>query len=337
MKARVAKVVGKCKVEIVEEEVPPPGDGEILIRVKACGLCHSDLPRYEGVKDPTRRSAMAGSTAAGSEGVDGGFPYRIGHEVNGVVEAVGRGVSGFKEGDKVGGFVPGGFATHVVCRTGRIGIIPDGVPMDTVLAEPLMCVTNIVRAASPNFGDYAAVIGAGFMGLLVVSGLARFPVREIISIDLVDERLRLAKKMGATKTVNPQEQDVVRTVMDITGGHGVDVAVELTGRYAGLALATKIVRTHRARIVAASFYSNPEMVDIGPELLTKCPIIHSTYIGYSADYVRDLAAGLWAAETGIFPIKELITHRYRFDDINAAFRTLVKNPPGFIKGVVLME
>ncbi len=337
MKARVAKVVGKCRLEIVEEEIAPPGDGEILIRVKACGLCHSDVPYYQGIKDPTRRNVTTGSGGTGSGSTDGGFPYPIGHEVNGIVEAVGLGVSGFKVGDRVGGFVRGGYATHVTCRPDRVGHIPDGVSLDTVLAEPLMCVTNIVRAASPEFGDYVAVIGAGFMGLLVGAGLSHWPVRELIAIDLVDERLQLAKSIGATRTVNPREEDAVRAVMDITGGRGVDVAVDITGRYAGLALATKIVRVHRAKIVAASFYAKPETVDIGPELLTRCPIIHASNIGYSADYARDLAAGLWAAEKGIFPIGRLITHRYRFDDISTAFETLVANPPGFIKGVVIMD
>lgn len=333
MKARIAKMVAPCKIEIFEEEIPEPQEGEFLVKVIACGLCHSDVPFYRGKKDPTRRSGGAASAESGSI-----FPYPIGHELNGVVEAVGPGVSGFKMGDRVGGLVFASFATHVMCRVGsHVGKIAEGVPLDTTLAEPLMCITNIVRAANPEIGDYVAVVGTGFMGLLTIAGLSHCPVREVIAIDLVEERLQLAKEMGATKTVNPKKQDPVAAVTEITGGHGADVAIDITGRYAGLALATKIIKPRRGKILAPSFYAEPEMVDIGPELLSKVPIIHSVHPGYSQDYARDVEAGVWAAQKGIMPIEKLITHRFKLDELNKAFETLVSNPPGFIKGVVIMD
>lgn len=332
MRARIAKIVAPCKIEIFEEEMPEPKEGEFLVKVIACGLCHSDVPFYQGAKDPTRRG---GADASASGGI---FPYPIGHELNGVVVAVGPGVKDFKVGDRVGGLVFASFATHVMCRVDSlVGKIVEDVPMDTTLAEPLMCITNIVRAANPEIGDYVAVVGAGFMGLLTIAGLSHCPVREVIAIDLVDERLQLAKEMGATRTINPQKEDPVAAVMEITGGHGADVAIDITGRYAGLALATKIIKVQRGKILAPSFYTKPETIDIGPELLSKVPIIHSVHPGYSFDYARDVEAGVWAAKRGILPIEKLITHRFKLDELPKAFELLVSNPPGFIKGVVVMD
>lgn len=332
MKARIAKIGAPCRIEIFEEEMPEPKEGEFLVKVIACGLCHSDVPFYYGSKNPTRRGGPDDSASGDM------FPYPIGHELNGVVMAVGPGVQNVKVGDRIGGLVFSSFATHVMCTVNSlIGKIVEGVPMETTLAEPLMCITNIVRAANPEIGDCVAVVGAGFMGLLTIAGLSHCPVREVIAIDLVDERLQLAREMGATRIINSQREDPVAAVMEITGGRGVDVAIDITGRYAGLALATKIIKVRRGKILAPSFYTKPEMVDIGPELLARVPIIHSVHPGYSFDYARDVETGVWAAKTGILPIEKLITHRFKLDELPKAFETLVRNPPGFIKGVVVMD
>jgi threonine dehydrogenase-like Zn-dependent dehydrogenase len=336
MKARIVKVVAPRKLEIVEEDIPKPGKGEVLVRVKSCGLCHTDLPIYEGRKGPFE-SKMVGEYEVTFQKDNPEFPYGIGHEPAGVVEEVGPGVTRFKVGDRVAGPARAGFATHAVLDVRKTVHVPDDLPLDLTLAEPLMCVTSIVRAANPEIGDYVAVIGAGFMGLLVASALAKYPVRELIVLDLIDERLAWAEKMGATITINPKKEDAEARIEELTGGRGVDIAIDITGSYSGLELATKIIKIGRGKILIPSYYGNPATVDLGTELMLKSPIIHSTHPAYSTDYLYDMATGLWAAAKGVFPIGELITHRFKLDDINEAFETLASNPRGYIKGIVTMD
>lgn len=338
MKARVAKVVAPRKLEIVEEEIPQLKAGEVLIKVKSCGLCHTEVPIYEGRKGPFGKRKVGGYECGYQEDKPR-FPTRIGHEPTGTVVEVGPEVSRFEVGDLVSGLVGGGFRTHLVTAGERLCRLPDGLALEleNALAEPLMCVANVVRVANPEIGDYVAVIGAGFMGLLVDAGLAKHPLRELIAIDLVDERLDWARKMGATVTINPKKEIVEQRIEELTGGRGVDVAIDITGRYAGLATAAKIIKRGRGKILAPSYYGQAETIDIGPELMNKAPIIISAHPQYSMNYLYDMETGIWAAAKRIFPIGELITHRFAFEDINNAFQALATNPEGYVKGIVVMD
>ena len=126
------------------------------------------------------------------------------------------------------------------------------------LGEPLMCISNIVRATAPGFGDCVAVIGCGMMCLTTLSGLAKSAAFELIGIDLVPSRLELAKKYGATKTVNPKEVDVVSAIKEMTGGKSVDIAVEISDSMAGFSLACKIVKGGTvAVLVPGQRFSSP--------------------------------------------------------------------------------
>lgn len=336
MRARVAEVVAPRRLQIVDKNLREPDTGEVLIKVKMCGLCHTDMAMYEGRKGPIQRRVVGDYEHSFQED-NPSFPYVIGHEAAGIIEAVGPGVSRFKVGDRVAGPVSGGFATYTLVSTKRLIHLPDNIPMEMGLAEPLTCATGIVRAANPEIGDYVAVIGAGFMGLLVGAALCKHPIRELIAVDLVDERLEWARKIGATVTLNPRNQDVLESVLKITGGRGVDIAIDITGRYSGLALAIDVIRKGRGKILIPSYYGGAETVDFGAKLASKSPIIHSTHPPYFRDYVYDMETGLWATAEGIYPITQLITHKFSLDEINEAFEVLAANPEGYIKGVVLME
>lgn len=167
------------------------------------------------------------------------------------------------------------FASYVTVNpaTTRTTKVPKDVRnIEYYLGEPLMCISNIVRATAPGFGDYVAVIGCGMMGLTTLSGLAKSAAFELIGIDLVPSRLELAKKYGATKTVNPKEVDAVSAIKEITGGKGVDIAVEISGSMAGFSLACKIVKGStvssfgaRAKILIPSLYGILQMMDAAVE------------------------------------------------------------------------
>jgi len=141
--------------------------------------------------------------------------------------------------------------------------------------------------------------------------------------------------MGATKTINPINTNVSEEVMKITGGKGVDVAVDITGTMKGFDTACQIITGKgRGKILIPSFYAKPELMNSGAMLGRKAPILHSVHPQYSLDYMDDIVRGVMAYSRGILPLNKLITHEFKLEEINEAFKMLEKPTDGYIKGVI---
>ena len=178
----------------------------------------------------------------------------IGHEPVCVVEDVGSAVTCFRPGDLVTGVLSGCIADYNVAANAQMIKIPEtSKPIDACLGEPMMCVANIVRAVEPKMGDRIAVIGCGFMGLMCIAGLKADNLGSLTAIDFVDEKLELAKKYGATHTINPAKENLEDVMYDLTNGKGFDIVIEITGSLKGLASALSIVKiAGRGKICAPS-------------------------------------------------------------------------------------
>lgn len=333
MKARVAKLVAPRKFEVFDEELRGLKDNEVLLRIKACGICHSEMPQYRG--QATWIDNKEGQHIGIAHKID--YPLTLGHEPSGVIEDVGSGIRNFKAGDRVAGLVRKAFASHSIGTTERITKVPKEVPLEHALGEPLMCLSTILGGANPALGDYIGIVGCGAMGLLVVAGLSRSAAREIIAIDLIASRLEIAKELGATSLLNPKKVDVEDEIRRITRGKGLDIVVEITGKGAGFALAVELVKICRGKILIPSYYAEPETLGGGFHLMVKSPIIHSTHPWYSPNYVDDLEKGMWALEKGILPMGRLITHKFKLEDIGKGFEMAETGAGGYIKGIVMPE
>ncbi|MPZ25535.1 MAG: S-(hydroxymethyl)mycothiol dehydrogenase [Micromonosporaceae bacterium] len=258
MPHEVRAVVARSKGAPVSLEtvlVPDPGPGEALVRVQACGVCHTDLHYRDG-------------------GINDDFPFLLGHEAAGVVEATGAGVTGLSEGDFV---VLNWRAVCGRCRACRRGrpwycfdthnatqpmTLADGTVLspalgigafaDKTLVAAGQC-TKVDPAAEPAVagllgcgvmaglgaalntgqvgrGDSVAVIGCGGVGNAAVAGARLAGATTIIGVDIDDRKLEWARGLGATHTVNGTQQDVVEAVRELTGGNGADVVIEAVGR-----------------------------------------------------------------------------------------------------------
>lgn len=338
---RVAKLCAPKEFEIVEEPLGSPKPNEILIRILAVGLCHSEMPTYLG------KSAIAvREDGSFFKNEDLKYPIEMGHEPVGLVETAGVEVKDFREGDHVSGPLMPSFASHIIVdpTTTILAKLPNTIKEPKYcLAEPLMCISNIVRTAAPQFGDYLAVIGCGFMGLLCLSGVAGSAAFETIAIDLIDSRLEWAKKLGATKTINPNKLDIMSEIERITNGHGADTVIEITGKMAGFSLACDIIKggggvdsaRGRGRILIPSLYGFPETMDTGYQLMFKSPIIYSTHPWHSMNYMEDMKKGIEGFLRGILPLEQLITHEFSLEDIGKGFEMLENPQDGFIKGIVV--
>jgi threonine dehydrogenase-like Zn-dependent dehydrogenase len=324
---KAAFIVAPKTFEIRDIPMPDINDDEMLVKVDACGVCSSDMSGYlnTGTHHPP-------------------FPRRAGHEPAGTVVEMGRNVKGFSKGDRITGFFSSEcYAEYVKCdptdRSARghgsiIEKIPDGVPAEYALGEPLMSLMSIARTATPEFGDYVFQIGCGFMGLGIVAGVAHAKLREYIVADLDDDRLEMARKLGATVTLNPSKVDVVEEVMKLTGGRGVDVAIEVVGHPIGIRMSGDVLKNNRGKLILVGWHQAPDTYELFSWI--KSPIIYSPQgIGMSTDYQSELSRAMWALQKGIYPMNELVTHRYSLEDIDKAFQDNLNRTPGYIKGVVI--
>ncbi len=258
MAHEVTGVIARSKgapVELATVIVPDPGPGEALVRVQACGVCHTDLHYREG-------------------GIGGDFPYLLGHEAAGIVEAVGGGVTDVAPGDFV---ILNWRAVCGQCRACRRGrpwycfatrnaaqkmTLADGSVLSPALGIGAFAGKTLVAAGqctkvSPRVrpevagllgcgvmaglgaalntgqvsrGDSVAVIGCGGVGCAAVLGARLAGAGTVIGVDIDDRKLAWARELGATDTVNSRAADPVERIRELTGGHGADVVIEAVGR-----------------------------------------------------------------------------------------------------------
>jgi alcohol dehydrogenase, propanol-preferring len=237
MRAAVLRKMG-ARLEMESLPVPKPGQGDILIEVVACGVCHSDLHAIDGDWSPLPN-----------------LPLIPGHEVTGTVAALGAGVVDFEVGQRVGvpwmysscgaceyclggmetickkgeatGYSkPGGYAEFMVAPAAYCGHLADGI--DLYEMAPILCagVTTYrgLKRTGVRPGQWVAVIGVGGLGHLAVQ-YARAMGMRVVAVDVGDDQLKLARKLGAEITVNAREGDPATAIQDrIEGVHGAIVA-----------------------------------------------------------------------------------------------------------------
>jgi threonine dehydrogenase-like Zn-dependent dehydrogenase len=328
---KAACVVAPKKIEVLEVPMPTCNDDQLLVKVDACGVCTSDMSTFLDTFSPEVKARRP-------------FPRRIGHEPVATIIQVGKNVRGYKKGERITGiFGDGAFAEYLsfdpvnpppVGRPPMISKVPDGLPSEHAIGEPMMCVMSHARVANPELGDFVFQAGTGFMGLGVIAGVASPKIREYIVADLEDWRLDVAKKLGATITLNPKKVDVVAEVMKITEGKGVDVAIEAVGHPPGMKLVNAVIKNNRGKIVVVGWHQAPDVYELMDWI--KSPIIYSPQgIGMSTDPPSELPRALWAIQKGIYPMDILITNKYKLEETEKAFNDNLGRTPGYLKGVVM--
>jgi threonine dehydrogenase-like Zn-dependent dehydrogenase len=351
VKNKKALVVGKRQIEFVEEEVPALGERDVLLKMVSVGICHTDLPTYLG--SIGRSVSKHGFMRVGGEAA---FPAPSGHEPVCVVADVGKSVTGYKVGEYIAGMGFGAYANYMVIPEDdpKFVKIPEtGKEKKYCLAEPLGCIVNIVKEASCKYGQNVAVIGCGFMGLMAIAGLRKSGAKHLVAIDLLDNKLEEAKKMGATDTINPRNEVVDDRAYELTDGRFFDVIVEISGSLKGLDTAGSIIKEPHVhglpgfegsyqgvgRILIPSVYSGQEVfpITLGFNLMSKTPVLVSTHPTFAERPRDNMREGVASYIDGRLPLDQLITHEVKFDDVTKAFEMLEHAPADYIKGVVVFD
>lgn len=241
---KAAVVHGKGDIRIEAYETPTAGPGEIIVKTKVSGICATDIKTLLG------------------QGLPKDLPTILGHEVVGEIFETGEGVQGYQPGDRVAVYpiavcgecffckrgrhnlcehefglahgIEGGFAEFVrlpkqIVNIGGVVKLPDSLPFEkAVLAEPLSCVYASLKACHVSPGDHVVVLGAGPMGLMHLK-MAKWAGATVIMVDLLNDRLDVARQMGADYCLNPGELDHMREIKNITGGQGAEAVVASLG------------------------------------------------------------------------------------------------------------
>ncbi|MFF9134752.1 S-(hydroxymethyl)mycothiol dehydrogenase [Streptomyces sp. NPDC014806] len=347
MAQEVRGVIAPGRDEPVRVEtivVPDPGPGEAVVRVQACGVCHTDLHYKQG-------------------GISDDFPFLLGHEAAGVVESVGDGVTEVAPGDFVilnwravcgrcraclRGRPWYCFATHnatqkmTLATTGRelspaLGI---GAFADKTLVAAGQC-TKVDPAVSPAVagllgcgvmagigaaintggvtrGDSVAVIGCGGVGGAAIAGAYLAGAGRIIAVDIDDRKLATARTLGATHTVNSRDTDPVEAVRELTGGFGADVVIEAVGR----------PETYRQAFYARDLAGTVVLVGVPtPEMTLDLPLLDvfgrggSLKSSWYGDCLpsRDFPMLIDLHRQGRLPLDKFVTETVGLDEVEQAF------------------
>jgi 2-desacetyl-2-hydroxyethyl bacteriochlorophyllide A dehydrogenase len=312
---RIAVLTEAGRFDLVDEPAPEPGRDEVRLDVAACGVCTSELDMWRG--------ASGHAT----------YPWYPGHEVSGVVEAVGSEVSSPRAGDHVAAWVTTrGFAEQVVVRAEHC-VPADGVPLELALAEPLACAVNAIELTPIRLADDVLVIGAGYMGLLLLQLAAQRGPRHLIAVDVRAEALDRSRAFGATHALHATDDDVAGAVGDLTDGRGVDVTIEATGSQSGLSMITDLTSMSGTVTIAGYHQGEPRSIDLAAWNWKAFRIVNAHFREVDVIMAGMRTAGRLLTSKRI-SMEPLVTHRFPLERIAEAFDTAVDKPDGFVKAVL---
>ena len=310
-------------VSIKYARIPEPNENQVLVKIKWVGICGSDLEAYRGTRAPEFMST----------------PARIGHEVGGVIDKIGSNVTGLKEGDTVTcRYIWGAFAQYIVCSPFNVKVLPKGFPLDET--SPIEVLPGILHAAelgNINSAKNVLIMGQGVSGLIMTQVISLYSPKNLAVTDLYDCKLELAMKYGATHTYKlagredsnweavcadfPQGFDVVIPCL-LEGDGMVDAidCVSLCGKivaYGCIGVCNKPIDFFKAHRKRLEIYMTEPRRDVD----------NRKFFQESIQWVLD----------GLVNTREFVTHRFKLDEIDEAFRVRDQGGPGVIHVLVDCE
>lgn len=339
---KCALFYGKKSIKVDSCPIPKIEDNEVLIKVEACGICGTDVSMYKGQID---------------------YPPHIigkifGHEVTGIIEKKGSMVNGHDIGQRVavcpdeycgtcyyckrgdghlctnwkliGVDIDGGYAQYIKVNQKQVFELPGNIGFEegTLLTDAVVTQLHAIkRKANIKPGDYVAIWGTGAQGYLNIQ-LAHLSGGIVIVIGRSEQKLQLAKELGADFIINSNKEDVIERIKDITK-FGADVCFDCGGYAEALSQSLYSVRKGGSAVMVG-LQSNQ---NFGFEHMLWN---EKNLLSSSGSTYQEFETGIRLAESGKLELKRLITHRFNLDDINTAFEVLSERKGFIIKAVIKM-
>lgn len=303
---KAAVITASRKSEVVSTSVPQPRAGEVRVRVEGCGICASSLPVWQGrewFQYP----------------LDPGAP---GHEGWGVVEDIGDNVDNVRAGDRIAFLSNRAFAEFDIAQSDSLVRLPAQLDGRVFPGEALGCAMNIFRRSDIQPGQTVAIIGAGFLGNLLVQ-LAKSAGARVIAMSRRESARALAKACGADETY----------AMHDIPQQAVERVIECVGLQEALDVATKLIG-ERGRLVIAGYHQDG---------LRQINVQHWNWLGIDVvnaherdprNYVRGMQDAVDAVIAGRIDPWPLLTHTYALDELGRGLDDAINRPDGFVKGTV---
>jgi threonine dehydrogenase-like Zn-dependent dehydrogenase len=332
---KAAVLYGDRDLRVIDVPRAMAGDDGVLIKVKAVGVCGTDLHTY-------KLGMFREMCLPQAEGL------LFGHEFAGDVVAIAPGakVQGIKVGDRVTGMAIGAYAEYcnvspIITENPLVLKLPDNVSYEeAATVEPLVVSLTTVQRANLQPGERVLVIGAGMIGLGCVQVMhALHPDCEIIVCDVADKRLRVAETFGAHRTINGRQEDVVASMKALAGetpvmynattSGNIDVVIECAGLPLTLNQALELVKPNTGRLVGVALYEEKPAVDFNQVVAKNITVIGT--LGYTED---DVKQALQLIADGKVDRRPLITHTYALAEAPDAFEAQI-NTADTLKAVIM--
>jgi L-iditol 2-dehydrogenase len=331
------------QLDLVDMPLPQPAEDELLIRIKACGICGSDVHGYDG---STGRRLP---------------PIVMGHEAAGVIESIGSAVANFQPGDRVtfdstvycgtcffclrgdvnlcdnreviGVSTPvfrrmGAFAEFVTVPARIAYLLPDKMPFEhAAMIEAVSVAVHAVELTPISLEDTVVVVGAGMIGLLVLQAARLAGAARVIVLDLDDTRLGLASNLGATETINSGSNDVISQILALTDGRGAEAAIECVGATIPVRLALDSVRKGGAVTLVGNVSPT---IELGLQSVVTRQIRVQGSCASSGEY----PACISMISRGAIRVDPLISAVAPLEDGPSWFHRLYQREPGLLKIVL---
>ncbi len=346
---KAAVLVAREKIEVKEVESPEPGPREVLVAPKYAGICGTDIHIYQGEFEGRVR-----------------YPTIPGHEFAGIVEAVGQGVANVAVGDKVcidpiipcmecpacregslsacrslrlrGVDLDGGLSEAAIASEEQVFRLPDRVSVkNAAMVEILSVATHAVRRARIDPADFVVVLGAGKLGLSILSVLRTTMAGTIVVTDVEEYRLDTARRIGADVCINAGKKNVVKEVLSLSDGLGADRVFEAVGHHkksasglAPVAEAAEIVR-NAGRVVVLGQGPEPAPVFWRPFVWKEATIVASRVSR------GEFARAISMIEKGVIDPTHIVTHEVPLEYVPDAFRMLADGSQEALKVIVKID
>jgi threonine dehydrogenase-like Zn-dependent dehydrogenase len=318
MKVDALWVVEPKKIEVREIDIPEPEYNEVQIRIKACGVCAWDSYLYQG------QSSFRP------------LPYTFGHEGVGIITKVGAGVRDFAAGDKV--FTASAVNDMMMQYCNQpidciVKIPEEATDYHRWVAEPTVCVVNLLYKTGICPGDRVALIGAGYMGLLALQGLQAEPWGELVVFEPREDQRKLAAEYPNSGIYNPLSPEGEAKIKEIEARGGFEVVIEFSASDSGYDAATRMIKKVAGKLVLGAWYRHAKSFDATLWHLSGLTVLN---LAPSANaHFRELIPATAALiRRGVYNPGKYVTHTADYHDAAQIFIKSIDKSDGYIKGLI---